>query len=72
MVLRLEDIPNCFPIKISKNIIKAISGPDTYQGQGSKIHSIVPFFNEVQINCNLRSKTVTNVTTKDLIGFENL
>ena len=34
-VLRFDDIPKFFPDIISRNIITAIIGPETYQGHGS-------------------------------------
>ena len=40
-VLRLPDIPKLRPEKIKKNITEAMSGPETYQGQGLRIASII-------------------------------
>jgi hypothetical protein len=39
-VLRLEDMPKFFPNKIRLSMTIAKRGPDTYQGQGSRIKSI--------------------------------
>jgi hypothetical protein len=41
IVLRLDETPNVLPLKISKNIIIDIKGPDIYQGQELNIKSIV-------------------------------
>ena len=41
IVLRLDETPNVLPLKISKNIIIDIKGPDIYQGQELKIKSII-------------------------------
>ena len=40
IVLRLDDTPNVLPLKINRNIIIDINGPDIYQGQELKIKSI--------------------------------
>ena len=40
-VLRFEDIPNRFPIKIKIAMVKAIKGPETYHGHGCNIIFIV-------------------------------
>ena len=40
-VLRFPDIPKLRPEKIKKNITEAISGPETYQGQGLSMASII-------------------------------
>src|SRR5690606_9123060 len=49
MVLRLDDIPQRFPENSSRNMMPAIRGPETYQGQDSKIHSIFQLFYRLQI-----------------------
>ena len=41
IVLRLDETPNVLPLKISKNIIIDIKGPDIYQGQELNIKSII-------------------------------
>ena len=40
MVLKFEDMPNVFPKYNNSAITNAISGPDTYQGQGFNIKFI--------------------------------
>jgi hypothetical protein len=41
IVLKLDETPNVFPLKINKNIITDINGPDIYQGQGFNMFSII-------------------------------
>ena len=40
-VLRFEDIPKFLPTSNSISMISAIAAPETYQGQGSIIQSIL-------------------------------
>jgi len=41
IVLKFDETPNVFPLKINKNIIIEINGPEIYHGQGFKILSII-------------------------------
>jgi hypothetical protein len=45
IVRKFEDIPKFLSTIISKNIIKAIIGPATYQGHGSYIQFIFIIYN---------------------------
>jgi hypothetical protein len=49
MILKLPDIPKFLPEKIKKNITRAMSGPETYHGQGCVINSIGSFFHVSKI-----------------------
>ena len=41
IVLKFDETPNVFPLKINKNIISEIKGPEIYHGQGFKIFSTI-------------------------------
>jgi hypothetical protein len=49
-VRRLDDIPKVLPKYRSKNITRAIHGPETYHGQGCIITSIAVFFAKLKLN----------------------
>jgi DNA topoisomerase VI subunit B len=69
-VLKLEDIPNCLPTNSKANITKAIRGPETYQGQGFIIHSIIKYFMQIKaINKGFIVTKVTHYSNRVLVTY---